>query len=76
MTNNEIPSLSVPGPDDIVRHELDNGITVLVRENHVSPSVVIAGYLQVGAIDVSAEQAGLSSLAAAVALSKKSLTTL
>jgi zinc protease len=65
MTNNESPPLSVPGPDDILRHEFDNGIVALVRENHTSPAVVVAGYLQVGAIDVPAEQAGLSSFTAA-----------
>jgi zinc protease len=56
---------SVPGPDDIVRHRLDNGMVILVRENHTSPAVVIGGYLAVGALDVPAEQAGLSSFAAA-----------
>jgi zinc protease len=55
---------SLPGPDDIVQHDFDNGIVALVRENHTSPAVVVAGYLKVGAIDVPAEQAGLSSFAA------------
>jgi zinc protease len=65
MTNNTFYAPSMPGPDDIVRHEFENGLVVLVRENHVSPSVVVAGYLQVGALDVPAEQAGLSHLTAA-----------
>jgi zinc protease len=65
MTNNENRIPSMPGLDDITRRELDNGIVVLIRENHTSPSVVVGGYLQVGAIDVSAEQAGLSSFTAA-----------
>jgi zinc protease len=65
MTNSETTPLSLPGPDDIVRHEFDNGIVALVRENHTSPAVVVAGYLQVGALDVLAEQAGLSHWAAA-----------
>jgi zinc protease len=56
---------SVPGSHDIVRHQFDNGIVALVRENHSSPAVVVSGYLQVGAIDVPAEQAGLVSLTAA-----------
>lgn len=56
---------SVPGPDDIVRHELDNGIVALVRENHSSPAVIVTGYLQAGARDVSPEQAGLSQFTAA-----------
>ncbi len=56
--------MSIPGPDNITRHELPNGIVVLVRENHNSPSVVTSGYLCVGAYDERAEQAGLSSFAA------------
>ena len=39
--------MSIPGPNDITRHELPNGITVLARENHSSPSVVMSGYLHV-----------------------------
>jgi zinc protease len=56
--------MSIPGPQDIARHELDNGIVVLVRENHTSPSVVIHGYLAVGAYDERPEQAGLSEFSA------------
>jgi zinc protease len=55
---------SLPGPDTIRRKELDNGIVVLVRENFASPSVVISGYLDVGALDDSKEQAGLADMAA------------
>ena len=32
---------SLPGPDNITREVLPNGITLLVRENFVNPSVVI-----------------------------------
>jgi len=56
--------MSVPGPHDIVRHELNNGIVILVRENHSSPSVVINGYLPVGAYDERPEQAGLAAFTA------------
>jgi len=56
--------MSIPGPQDITRHELSNGITVLVRENHNSPSVVISGYLPVGAYDERSEQAGLAAFTA------------
>ncbi|NIV29332.1 MAG: hypothetical protein GWN58_07435, partial [Anaerolineae bacterium] len=49
--------MSIPGPQDITRHELSNGIVILVRENHSSPSVVASGYLHVGAYDERAEQA-------------------
>jgi zinc protease len=43
-------SLSLPGPDDIVRHELSNGIVLLVRSNFNSPSVVVNGYLIAGSL--------------------------
>lgn len=61
----ERPILSVPGPHDIVRHEFDNGIVALVRENHTSLTVAVGGYVRVGAIDVTAEQAGLAAFTAA-----------
>ena len=56
--------MSIPGPDDIARYELPNGIVVLVRENYDSPSVVVSGYLCVGAYDERPEQAGLSAFTA------------
>jgi zinc protease len=43
---------------------LDNGIVVLIRENHTSPSVVLNGYLPVGAYDEKPEQAGLAAFVA------------
>jgi zinc protease len=39
---------SLPGPEDITRVELPNGITVLTRANFNSPSVVMSGYLASG----------------------------
>jgi zinc protease len=51
-----------------VRHELDNGATILVRENHASPSVVIDGLLRAGAADTAPEKAGLASFTAAALL--------
>ena len=56
--------MSIPGPDDITRHELPNGVVVLARENHASPSVVVSGYLAVGACDERPEQAGLAAFTA------------
>jgi zinc protease len=56
--------MSIPGPRDIIRYELDNGIVVLVRENRLSPSVIVTGYLSVGACDERPEQAGLSAFTA------------
>ncbi|MBM3144777.1 MAG: insulinase family protein [Chloroflexi bacterium] len=41
---------SFPGPDDITRVELSNGIIVLARSNFNSPSVTVSGYIQVGAL--------------------------
>jgi zinc protease len=43
-------SHSLPGPDDITRIMLPNGITVLARANFNSPSIVIGGYLASGAL--------------------------
>ncbi|MCP4541217.1 MAG: insulinase family protein [Chloroflexi bacterium] len=56
--------MSIPGLDNISRHELSNGVIVLVRENHNSPAVVMSGYLLVGAYDERADQAGLSAFTA------------
>ncbi len=42
LQNGDIKSL--PGPDDIGRSELPNGITLLSRSNFNSPSVVLSGY--------------------------------
>jgi len=55
---------AVPGPHDIERFELPNGIVLLVRENHASPAVVMTGYLRVGAYDESPEKAGLADFVA------------
>ncbi len=57
--------MSIPGPNNITRQELSNGIVVLVRENHASPSVIVKGYLQVGAYDERPEQAGLAGFTSA-----------
>ncbi len=57
--------LSAPGPHDIVRHKMDNGIVVLVRENHASPSVAFDGLIRAGAIETTPERAGLASFTAA-----------
>ena len=53
-------TLSLPGPGDILRQTLPNGITVLARENFTSPTVVISGYLYAGAADVPALAGGTS----------------
>lgn len=64
----QLPRLDIktlPGPETVVRRELDNGITFLARENFSSPSVVISGYLRVGALQEEADMAGLASMTAA-----------
>jgi zinc protease len=59
---------AIPGPDDIVRHELANGIVILVRENHAAPSVVISGAVRAGAIHTPPEKAGLARFTASALL--------
>ena len=58
-------SLSLPGPDDITRVKLPNGIVVLARPNFNSPSVVINGYLKAGNLFDPVEKLGLASFTAA-----------
>ena len=48
-----------------MRKEFTNGITFLARENFASPSVVISGYLKVGALLEETAMAGLASMTAA-----------
>lgn len=55
---------SLPGPGDIFRAELPNGITVLARSNFNSPSISINGYLPAGAIFESDEKLGLADFVA------------
>jgi zinc protease len=56
---------SLPGPVDITRAELPNGIVVLARSNFNSPSVVINGYLQAGSLSDPDEKLGLADFSAA-----------
>lgn len=55
---------SFPGPDDIVRRELPNGIVVLFRPNANSLSVVVTGYLSAGAIFETDDKLGLAGFTA------------
>jgi zinc protease len=57
---------ALPGPEDIVRVELENGITVLARENYTSPAVVVDGLIPGGAVQEPPEKAGLSSFHASL----------
>lgn len=56
---------SLPGPDDIYREVLPNGITVLARSNFNSPSVAVAGYFEAGALFDPDEKLGLAEYTAA-----------
>lgn len=57
-------SLSLPGPDDITRRILPNGIIVLARPNFSSLSVVLNGYLSSGSIFEPDEKLGLADFTA------------
>lgn len=62
---NDSSQTSVPGPEDITRVELDNGITVMARSNYNSPSVNIGGYLDAGGLFEPDDKLGLSDFTAA-----------
>ncbi|PWH12566.1 MAG: insulinase family protein [Anaerolineae bacterium] len=53
-------TLTLPGPEDIARFVLSNGIVLLARSNFNTPSVVVSGYLNAGSIFDSDEKLGLS----------------
>jgi zinc protease len=54
---------SLPGPDDIHRETLPNGIVVLARSNFSSPSVTIGGYVQSGSLMDPEDKLGLADFA-------------
>jgi zinc protease len=51
---------ALPGPNDIYREVLPNGITVVTRSNFNSPSAVIRGYFDAGALFDTDEKLGLA----------------
>lgn len=53
-------NLALPGPDDIYREVLPNGIVILTRSNFNSPSVVVSGYFDAGALLDPDEKLGLA----------------
>jgi zinc protease len=60
-----IPDMhALPGPDDIIRTQLKNGIVVLARANYNSPSVTIQGYLEAGSLLDVDEKLGLADFTA------------
>jgi zinc protease len=63
MTRQDFSTLkinSLPGPDDITRVQLKNGITFLFRPNLNSMAVSIGGYIQAGSIYDPPEKLGLA----------------
>jgi zinc protease len=56
---------ALPGPEDITRTVLPNGITVLARPNFNSPSVYISGYLPAGSLFDPDAKLGLAGFTAA-----------
>lgn len=58
--------LALPGPDDIDREVLPNGIVVLTRPNFNSPSVAISGYFDAGAFLDPEEKLGLADFVTSV----------
>jgi zinc protease len=63
--NSPLTINSLPGPDDITRVTLPNGLTILARANFNSPSVVFTGYLHAGSLYEPDEKLGLAGFAAA-----------
>src|SRR5574341_117542 len=53
-------NLALPGPNDIYREVLPNGIVILTRPNFSSPSVVVSGYFSAGALLDPDEKLGLA----------------
>ena len=51
---------SLPGPNDIHREVLPNGITILTRSNFNSPSVVITGFFGAGSLFDPDDKLGLA----------------
>ncbi len=58
--NRTINIQSLPGPQDIVRKVLPNGITLLARRNFNSSSVVLSGYIGAGSLFDPADKLGLA----------------
>lgn len=57
-------NFSLPGPDDITRVELANGIVILTRSNFNSPSVTVSGQMRVGSLFDTDEKLGMADFTA------------
>ena len=51
---------ALPNPNDIYREVLPNGITVITRSNFNSPSIIISGYFDAGALFDTDDKLGLA----------------
>lgn len=60
MNQQSSQSHSIPGPEDIHRFTLPNGVVILARSNFNSASVVISGYIAVGSQYDPLEKLGLA----------------
>ncbi len=60
MTGKLVSNNTLPGPETISRNVLSNGLTVLIRPNPDSLSVVVTGYLLAGALYEPDEKLGLA----------------
>ena len=60
----KIPDSALPGPENILRTELPNGMIVLVRPNFNSPSIFLAGYLPAGSLFDPDDKLGLADFTA------------
>lgn len=63
-----MPNTTYPGPENIHRHQLQNGLTILVYENFAAQSIVIEGLIRAGALVESKENAGLANFTAEMLL--------
>lgn len=68
MLHKQTPPSSLPGPEDIHRAVLPNGMVVLSRQNFNSPSVVISGYLLAGSLFDPEQKLGLADFTASALL--------
>jgi zinc protease len=66
MTHAASKHTPLPGPDDVLRKVLPNGIRVLARENWSAPSVVVEGYVVAGSLDEPQDTPGLASFTASM----------
>lgn len=60
----QVPRYSLPGPEDTTRLALPNGVVVLSRENSLSHSVVVQGFLPAGGLFDPDDRLGLAGFTA------------